>query len=370
MSASGRKKILIVHHGAGIGGAPKSMSYIARILAEEGHAVEILFLKKSSAIDLVDDINCKIHISKLPIYYFYHMSKWIRIKYFYKAIVQIISLIVQTFIVAPYYIVKIKPDIIYINTSVLPEWTIISRIFRKRIVVHIRETTSNGYVGFRRSILKFIYSIFPSHVISISKANLKALGLTPSQNTSVIYNYERLKVSKKCASVKKYDFLYLGGESGIKGWDFIMRLLLTDLNFKIAIAGAFNKNTIDILLKDVRVNYLGVIKDVPDIMSKSYYLLSPFKEAHFSRPIIEAYAYGCIPISSNLEGIEEQLKDRKTGLLFDVDEFSDFLKIIQYALSLEDTDKMDEILTFGMTLFEESFSIANEAKIVNKIINY
>lgn len=370
MSVGERKKILIVHHGSGIGGAPKSMSYIARTLANEGNLVEILFLKKSSATELVDDIDCKIHISKLPIYYFYHMSKWVKVKHFYKAIIQIISLAIQAFIVAPYFISKVKPDIVYINTSVLPEWTVISRIFRKRVVVHIRETTSNGYIGLRRSILKFIYSTFPSYVISISDANLQALGLTSNRRTSVIYNYERKKNPSKNAFIKEYDFLYLGGESEIKGWDFIRKLLLTDLKFKIAIAGAFNTITLNALLRDDRVDYLGVIKNVPVIMSKSYYLLSPFKKAHFSRPIIEAYAYGCVPISSNLKGVEEQLIDRETGFLFNAGEFSDFLEIIQFSLSLKGTDTMDKLLSSGMIFFEKRFSIANEAKIVNKIINY
>lgn len=374
MSISSRKKVLIVHHGKGIGGAPKSMSYLARRLVEDGHQVEVLFLQNSSAIELMQGIKCKVHVSKLPIYYFYHMSNWVKLKYFYKAVVQLLSINIQFFLVAPYYLNKIKPDIVYINTSVLPEWTIVSWFFRKRVVVHIRETTANGYFGVRRNFLRFIYSSFPDQVISISKLNLNALGLIASDHVEVIYNYERVEVVKRDNYsknyLKVYDFFYLGGESDIKGWSFIRKLLETDIQFKIAIGGAFSLQVEDELIEDPRVNYLGVIKNISDYMSESYFLISPFKEPHFSRPIIEAYAYGCVPIASNLIGIEEQLENFKTGLLFDSEDINDFFEKIRFSLSLKNTKEFYKILNAGKCFFEKNFSIENEKKIVDKIIKF
>lgn len=370
MSISSKKKVLIVHHGSGIGGAPKSMSYLARRLVEDGHQVDVLFLQSSSAIELLQGIKCRVHVSKLPIYYFYHTSNWIRLKYFYKAVVQLLSINIQFFFVAPYYLNKINPDIVYINTSVLPEWAAISWFFRKRVVVHIRETTANGYFGIRRSFLRFIYSFFPDQVISISKLNLNALGLITSDKVTVIYNYERVEAIKRDDYSKIYDFFYLGGESDIKGWSFIRKLLESDIQFKMAIGGNFSLQVEDELIEDPRVNYLGVIKNISDYMSKSYFLISPFKKPHFSRPIIEAYAYGCVPIASNLIGIEEQLENFKTGLLFDSEDINDFFEKIRFSLSLKNTKEFYTILNAGKCFFEKSFSIGNEKKIVDKIIKF
>lgn len=125
-------KVLMIHHGRGIGGAPKSMSYLARAL-EKNNLVktEILFLQKSSALQLFEGIKLKKHISRFPIYYFYHMSKWVRIWQIHKLLFQFISFWFHLLFISPYYLLKIKPDVVYLNSSVLPEWLLVAKLFKK-----------------------------------------------------------------------------------------------------------------------------------------------------------------------------------------------------------------------------------------------
>ncbi|MGF2733384.1 hypothetical protein, partial [Marinobacter sp. DUT-1] len=94
-------KVLMIHHGKGIGGAPKSMSYVAKALVENGVEVEVLFLQKSNAIELFQDINCKKTVLRYPVYYFYHMSKWVKFWQIHKLLAQAASLFLHLFWVAP-----------------------------------------------------------------------------------------------------------------------------------------------------------------------------------------------------------------------------------------------------------------------------
>jgi glycosyltransferase involved in cell wall biosynthesis len=362
--------ILMVHHGKGIGGAPKSMSYIAQRLVADGYKVNLLFLQNSNAIDLFKDVDCKKNISKVPIYYFYHMSKWVKVFQFYKFFIQIISAFLQLFFVAPYYIIKTNPDVIYINTSVLPEWVIASKFFRKRVVIHIRESISGGHFGVRRWLLSKIFSVFPDRVIAISGFNRDCAGLRESKRAFVIYNYEKISPDIKKYNKKRYDMLYLGGESYIKGWDCVESLLLTELDFCIAIAGEFKLDTIKKISKDPRVEFLGMLDDPSVVMSESYFLLSPFKEPHFSRPIIEAYAHGAVPIASNLPGVDEQVVNNESGLLFDSNNKHDLVQKICYCLSIKDEKEYDDFLKIGADLFENKFSHKNEELIVEKITKW
>lgn len=361
-------KILIVHHGKGIGGAPKSMSYLAKGLVERGYEVEILFLQSSDALKLFDTIDCKKYISKVPIYYFYHMSKWVRFWQIHKILLQVMSVIIQSFFVAPYYIIKSKPDIVYINTSVLPEWAIVSKIFGKKVVVHVRETLSEGYLGVRRFLISSVINIFSNLVISISKYNesrVKGIGSTKS---FVVYNYERLPVIDYSIE-KTYDFIYVGGESAIKGWEVMARLVRVSPYASFLLAGDYSDNVKKSLLLLPNVHLVGLVENISIYIQQSKFLISPFAEPHFSRPIIEAYAYGTVPLATFGGGTEEQIIDGVTGFLFDKGDFKALSTIVKYCFDLNNSSYR-RLIDGGQCLFKERFSFSNEAKLINIITTF
>ncbi len=358
-------KILMVHHGKGIGGAPKSMSYLANGLIERGYIVEIVFLQSSDAINLFDAIECKKYVSKIPIYYFYHMSKWVRFWQVHKLTLQFISVIIQTLFVAPYYIMKSKPDIVYINTSVIPEWAVISRVFGKKVVVHIRETLSIGYFGIRNFLISSTISCFSDLVISISKHNESRVRRIDNGKSFVVYNYEQLPIVD--SSLKKiYDFIYVGGESAIKGWEVMERLIRSNPYATFVLAGAYSDKIKQKLLLLSNVHFLGLIPDVSKYIQQSRFLLSPFSEPHFSRPIIEAYAYGTVPIATFGGGSEEQIVNGVTGFLFEKCDFEAADSAVKFCFDLNNSDYFC-LLDNGQNFFKERFSSSNEIKIIDLI---
>ncbi|MCD1279116.1 glycosyltransferase [Psychrobacter sp. CCUG 69069] len=358
-------KILMVHHGKGIGGAPKSMSYLAKGLIERGYLVEILFLQASDATSLFDEIDCDKYVSKVPIYYFYHMSKWVRLWQVHKLVSQLVSVTLQTFFVAPYYILKTKPDIVYINTSVIPEWAIVSKFLGKKVVVHIRETLSEGHFGIRSFLISTIINSFADLVISISKYNKSKIKGIGKAKSLVAYNYERLPTIN--SSYKKiYDFIYVGGESEIKGWKVMEFLIRSNPLANFVLAGEYSDNTKRNLLLLPNVNIIGVVPNVYEYIKQSRFLLSPFAEPHFSRPVIEAYAYGAVPLATFGGGSKEQVVDGITGFLFNKSDFKSANLVVRTCLNLNDSEYFC-LLSNGKKLFRDRFSSSNEAEIINLI---
>lgn len=358
-------KILMVHHGKGIGGAPKSMSYLAQGLVNRGYIVEIVFLQSSDAIELFDAIECKKYVSKVPIYYFYHMSKWVRLWQVHKLILQFISVIIQMFFVAPYYIMKSKPDIVYVNTSVIPEWAIVSKLFNKKVVVHIRETLSKGHFGIRNLLISSTINFFSNLVISISKHNESRMRGIGNEKSFVIYNYEQLPAVN--SNFKKiYDFIYVGGESAIKGWEVMERLIRSNPNANFVLAGGYSTDTKQSLLLLPNVKFVGLIPDVSKYIQQSKFLLSPFAEPHFSRPVIEAYAYGTVPLATFGGGSEEQIINGETGFLFDKCDFESADSSVKFCLDLNNSDYFC-LLNNGKDFFKKRFSYSNEIKIIDLI---
>lgn len=358
--------MLMVHHGKGIGGAPKSMSYVAKALVDQGVDVEVLFLQKSEAIELFQNINCKKTVIKYPVYYFYHMSKWVRLWQVHKLLAQAASVFLHLLWVSPRFIQKAKPDVVYINSSVLPEWIVVSKLLKKKVVVHVREAVSGGHFGFRQRVLSFLTKRFSDKIIFISRHNMKQMLQEESDDVRVIYNYE-LGSCLIDESEKVYDFIYVGGESNIKGWALISALLGSDMDFKLVLAGGYGEETKKKLLSDNRVVFLGFSTMLRSYIAASRFLISPFLEPHFSRPIIEAYSVGTVPIATDLPGITEQVSE-SSGFLFNRNDATEFFKVLERCLRMPISD-YESLVSEGELMFERYFSQKNEARIVSLIMS-
>ncbi len=139
-----RKKILYIHHGIGIGGAPLSLLYLIENLNKKKYHPVVLFLQKSEVVDLYKakgiDVVGPLNISdfshtKIWWYRWYHPHHWIRSLW-------------DTFRtchnVADYWFEKIKPDILHLNTSSLIAWGKVAKRRKIPIVWHIREPFAPG----------------------------------------------------------------------------------------------------------------------------------------------------------------------------------------------------------------------------------
>ncbi|WP_404401775.1 glycosyltransferase [Idiomarina seosinensis] len=365
-----KKKILMVHHGAGIGGAPKSMSLIARRLASSNYDVTVLLLKDSSAKRLFEDKNINLVISRVPIYYFYHMSKWVKFWEFHKLFSQMISFIVHLTIIAPYYLIKFKPDILYLNSSVLIDWGLAARALKVKTLQHIRETIASGHLGLRRKLLSYYFKNIPTVVINISQHNEGRILSSSNRpnNFHLVYNYSIAERRNEVPPRKRWDFIYLGGSAEIKGYPLLKSILKENgTGSSIAICGSFNDSSfLDFMSKNRNISYLGEIQDVMSRLSQSKFLLNLFFKPHFSRPIIEAFSSGCIPISTSYQGVEELLTNGVDGYIIPDECLNnpELMKTFLIGVINMDNKTRNEIIENGYMKYLTLFSHKNEDKIL------
>ncbi|MAD75424.1 MAG: hypothetical protein CML20_11650 [Rheinheimera sp.] len=364
-----RKTILFVHHGVGIGGASINLRSVVKSFEGKGYDLIVLFLQDSDAKKLFLDIDCQIIISRFPIYYFYHMSKWVKYWQIHKLCIQGVSFLFHLLFVSRFYIKRLKPDIVYLNSSVLTDWCLSCYFLGVKNILNVQETISKGYFGLRKKLIKNIITKCSNRVLFISDFNRLCLVNSGFKNYDIIYNTLESSagdIQKKPFTEKLYDFVYLGGDSYIKGWDYVNALLESNMTFTMCFAGSVsNEENIKLLVSDPRIIYMGVVDDATHLISNAKFLLSPFKEAHFSRPIMEAYYCDTVPIATDLPGVDEQLINDVTGALF-LNDTESFLKMIRYATNINEAKYND--LINAAELFRLRFSIqSNQNAIIDSI---
>lgn len=355
------KKILFIHHGRGIGGAPTSMSYLAKEMNKNNFNVEVLFLFNSDAIKLFDDI--KYHVVGLPLFYFNHTSHWVKLYKLHMIIIQMISWLFTILFVAPYWYLKLKPDAVYLNSSVLTDWSLVAKIFRIKNLVHIREAVSNGHYGVRNKLIKVLLNYSADTILYLSMHNYNRLKTTHNKSF-VIPNYVRDMNYDFKLYEKEYDFIYVGGQKEIKGIEIIENFLLEkENNISVILLGYYKSEFIKQYSNIDNVKIVGVVPDAINYIKKSKFLIFPAVTPHFPRPVIEAYSVGTIPIVSNLEGICEIVKDGETGFVFENRNLNSLKQIIEKAK----LSPYDLIAKNGFELMKAMFSIENEKKIINSL---
>ena len=121
------KKILYIHHGKGLGGAPLSLLYLIKGLNKKKYNPLVLFLYDSEVIELYKSNGIET-IGPVFEHDFAHTKiwwyKWYQIHHLTKSIY---SQIKTVLLKASYWYNKIKPDIVHLNTSSLVAWGIVAK---------------------------------------------------------------------------------------------------------------------------------------------------------------------------------------------------------------------------------------------------
>ncbi|MBD3272730.1 glycosyltransferase [Candidatus Dependentiae bacterium] len=346
-----KKRILYIHHGKGLGGAPLSLLYLIESLDKEKFEPAVLFLHDSEAVDLYRSKNINIagivgvgdfpH-SKIRWYRWYHLHIFLRAFW---------DTVKTRLFVAKKWLKKINPDLIHLNTSSLTAWAKVAKQMGIPIVFHIREPLANGYLGLRKKLIKSWVNKYSDVIIPISNNDAKPW--FKSDKINIIHNpVDHKKFDKNLYSelfLKKYNLkkedpkiLFLGGLSKEKGTLQFLRIFEKLLKLlpetKLILAGYFDlkvnhifnfkryfpsqryKLRVRKILK--RLNYsiifTGSIKEVEAAISVSDLLVSPSIVGHFSRPIIEAGFMSKPVIASKISPLDELMIHGQTGYLIDI----------------------------------------------------
>lgn len=338
------RRILYVHHGSGIGGAPLSLLYLIRGLDHVRYRPTVLCLHESEAAELFRRAGIETIVDP-SLHDFSHTNVlwypwW-----------QLPKLLLRAWQTLPTYrrarrlLRGGRFDAVHLNTSTLTAFGLAAKAEGLRVIWHVREPLQRGYFGLRRALIRRIIDRTADLVLPICRYDAEQL--IPSPRIHVVYNFidfaqfdaaidgsalrAELGITPTASVVTM-----LGGVNPIKGTrEFVaaaVDVLSTMPEVVFLVAGPIPAETLRNRLNGLRVyrdsvfsliphgmnssiRFLGIRNDIPVLLAASDLLCFPSTVPHFARPVIEASAMGRPVIASDLGGPRELVLPGETGLL-------------------------------------------------------
>ncbi|MBR9977425.1 MAG: glycosyltransferase family 4 protein [Bacteroidetes bacterium] len=338
------RRILYVHHGKGIGGAPLSLLYLIRGLDRTRYEPTVLCLHESEAADLFRNAGIETVVES-SLHDFSHTNVlwypwWQAPKLFLRAVQSL-----PTYLRARRFLRNGDYDAVHLNTSTLTAVGMAAHDEGLRVVWHVREPLQRGYSGLRRAIIRRIIDRYADLILPI--CHYDAAQLHPSPKIHVVYNFidfSQFDADLDGETVRRelnidneqQVITMLGGVNPIKGTrefvDAALRVHPDHPDAVFLIAGPLPDDSCRNRINGMRVyresvfsrlpqmqsdfiRFIGVRNDIPQILAASDILCFPSTVPHFARPVIEASAMGVAVIASDLGGPRELLRHGETGLL-------------------------------------------------------
>lgn len=358
-------KILFIHHGKGLGGAPLSLLYLIQGLDRTNFHPIVVFLYDSPIIEMYKQHGIET-IGPLNKMDFPHTKIWWLRWYHVVTLLRSIRDTIQTiFFVGPRILNVVQPDIVHLNTSSLIGWAIAAHKKHIPIAWHIREPLANGYLGVRKRIIQCCVKKYANAIIPICHDNAKPWEGNPK--THVVYNTVN-PVSFTATSIEPFitkhnlnasapKILFLGGLSQEKGTlnilEIFTQLLIQLPSAQLLIAGTWDtttpsawslknlfpaaryKKSVHARIKALgpSIRLLGPINDVATAMAISAVVVFPATVGHFARPVIEAGFMKKPTIASNMPPLDELIIHEKTGFLIEPHNYQDWEQTLYRLLS-------------------------------------
>ena len=386
-----KTKILYIHHGAGWGGAPISLMSLINELDKTKFEPHVLLLKDSIVKERLRENNITYTVcdsnfySKHYKYVTHSDASLIKPYKVYKLLKMFISWVLSKYYFAPKALKKHTFDIVHLNSSVLSDW-IHPASKHGKVIYHIREPISKGIFGFRYNFIRSEVQKHADKVIAISKDNATRINIP--QKTEVVYNFIDIP-NKIIETNSTKSILYVGGAAKIKGIEVLIDAIpLINKDIQINMAGNFPKFQTMSSLKRLayrlrypskfklrekliaisqykNVNIVGSVSTITNILQESSFLISPFTVPHFSRPVIEAFAYEKPVIASDVMGMEEIVDEGVNGLLVEKNNPKALAEAINYLCN--QPKKVREMGLKGREKAEKFFSPEINTKKVEAI---
>ncbi len=347
-------RVLYIHHGGGIGGAPLSLLYLIQQLDRRRYEPIVLTLKDGPVVPLYR----KNGIETRPvtgIKEFSHTTlEWYGGRDLWRLPGRLLS--IQPSIRKTEQLVRdMQPDIVHLNSSTLTPSAIGAARAGVPIIWHIREPIVKGYFGIRRGWIQRNIVQHGDRVVAISEHD--ANQLHPSDRVHVIHNFVDFSIFDRTLDGSDVRselgiapdapvIVMLGGVAEPKGTLTLVRaipaLVAAIPDLRIIFAGppprplreggikglakqllgvnayqkAVQQAVTGLSAKEKRtVIFTGIRQDMPQVVAASQCVVFPSSVPHFARPVIEAAAMAKPSVASNLGGPKELIIDGKTGYL-------------------------------------------------------
>lgn len=348
------KRILYLHHGGGIGGAPLSLLYLLQQLNRARYEPVVVTLKPGPVVDLYREEGIETHVEPGISDFSHTTLEWYGGRDWWRLPGKVLS-ILPSIQRTQALIRQIKPDLVHLNSSTLSPCALGAAREGVPIVWHIREPLAKGILGLRRNWIRHTIDRHAGRVVAISQYD--ADQLIASDRVRVIYNFvdfDRFDRALSGESVRRElglpndapTVLMLGGVAEPKGTLYLIKALPALLEAvpaaRLVIAGpppravqggglrgvakrilrtdAYDEDVIATLKSfplDMQsaVCFTGIRQDIPALLAAADCLVFPSTVPHFARPIIEAAAMAIPSVASDLGGPRELVISNETGLL-------------------------------------------------------
>jgi glycosyltransferase involved in cell wall biosynthesis len=337
-----QKKVLYVHHGSGLGGAPISLSFLLDCIDESKIKAELLCIFRGPVLKVFEDKKAEMIIEDKIFPFHGSTVSGMSLKLFLMNICRLPKSIYYAFKTVK----RLKPDIVHLNSSSLFAVALATKMVNKeiKVICHIREPLlKNSISGF---IIKNMNYLLVDQFVAIDQ--FSASSMKVKNNIEVVYNavdFSRYNINAKSNSLRvdlglnstDIVFLYLARISKSNGaielLDIVEKITAEHANFHFVIAGfredgaekSYVKKVEDRMATLKNVHKLRFVSDVPSLIADVDIMLAPFTEPHFARSVIEASSMGVPSIGSNLGGVNELIIHGKTGYLYDsMQDFYDY----------------------------------------------
>jgi len=331
------KSILVIHHGAGIGGGLIALVGMVRELQQK-YTVKVLCIFNSDAVQYLKDHDIDVVVANNAFYSkFYDL--FIHSEASFVNFANVIRTIKNIFLFAMNMVFFSRRelrnwsksyDYLYLNSLFISDWLFWGKRYFSKTFIHVREPLAKGVFGLRKLIIRSIIRRFADKIISISNDNAQRVDLL--DKTSILYDPVLERKDRSVFNPSNYrTFVYVGGSQRIKGFEVLMRCLefLNDNVRILFIGGTYeldeNPKSIKYRLRSVFSKYLrkelpqlqeiyrstdklikiGTVDNVFNYYGSSLALLAPFAKPHACLPILEAMSIGLPCIISDVEGMDE-----------------------------------------------------------------
>jgi len=350
-SVKARRRVLYVHHGGAIGGAPLSLLALLEQLDRSRYEPVVLTLGPGPMIDRFRASGIETHVARGIVDFSHTALEWYGGADLWRLPARL-ARFGPSVAVSARYLRRLRPDLVHLNSSTLAAPARAARRAGIPVVWHIREPLADGYFGLRRGWLRHRIDRDASRVIAISEHDASHLRM--SGKVRVIPNFVDFTVFDRGlsgADARRALALpptapivtMLGGVAHPKGTLTFVRALplvraaVPGVRFLVAgpppavgsssWARALAKRVLRVdayarqLLAachsfgDGDLDFLGVRTDIPRVLAATDLLAFPSVVPHSARPIIEAAAMARPVVASRLGGALELVEDGVTGRL-------------------------------------------------------
>jgi len=257
-------------------------------------------------------------------------------------------------------IIKFKPDSIYLENFNDPYFAIFCFLFlnKSRVIISIMDYELHPYeqnkVRFSDKFYQVLYlaffrnfQLFSSEQARLMKKdhpnkNIFFIPLYLIKNDFLITN----KIHKDQNEL--INFLYFGKIYYYKGLDILIKaanvLASRHTNFKIIIAGYcddFTEYERQIENNDVfelKISYLSK-EEIEELMIKADIIVLPYRQVTQSGPLMMAFNFGIIPLTSDLIGFQELIRTGYNGFLFKNNSVDDLVVKMQEIILMSNSDR-------------------------------